>query len=100
MSFLDNRSIKNLRLTCRHFSAIKLRINRVFLSANPLNIRVLRSIADHDEYRQGIVELIYDDARLYHSRTDQGDNALLRNPSIIDYDGPGRLWSGFTENGT
>ncbi|KAL7902725.1 hypothetical protein HDV64DRAFT_240990, partial [Trichoderma sp. TUCIM 5745] len=88
VSFLDNASIKNLRLTCRHFSAIKLRINRVFLSANPLNIRVLRSIADHDEYRQGIVELIYDDARLYHSRADQGDNALLRDISIIDYDGP------------
>lgn len=86
VSLLDNRSIKSLRLTCRHFSAIKLRISRVFLSANPLNIRVLRSIADHDVYRQGIVELIYDDARLYHSRADQGDNALLRDASWVDFD--------------
>ncbi|KAL7921791.1 hypothetical protein ACQKWADRAFT_294473 [Trichoderma austrokoningii] len=76
VSLLDNRSIKNLRLTCRHFSAVKLRISRAFLSANPLNIQVLRSIADHDEYRRGIVELIYDDARLYHSRADQGNNSL------------------------
>lgn len=86
VSLLDNRSIKSLRLTCSHFGAIKLRISRVFLSANPLNIRVLRSIADHDVYRQGIIELIYDDARLYHSRTDQGDNALLRDASRIDFD--------------
>lgn len=76
MSHLDNRSIKNLRLTCRLFRVIKLRISRVFLSANPLNIHVLRSIADHDVYRRGITELIYDDARLCHSRTDHSDNAL------------------------
>lgn len=86
VSLLDNHSIKSLRLTCRHFSAIELRISRVFLSANPLNIHVLRSIADHDVYRQGIIELIYDDARLYHSRTDQGDNALPRDVSSMDFD--------------
>ncbi|KAK1245474.1 hypothetical protein MKX08_005103 [Trichoderma sp. CBMAI-0020] len=88
VSLLDNRSIKSLRLTCRHFSAIKLRISRVFLSANPLNIRVLRSIADHDVYRQGITELIYDDARLYHSRPNQGNNALIPDGSWIDIDRP------------
>jgi hypothetical protein len=86
VSFLDNRSIKNLRLTCRRFGVIKLRITRVFLSANPLNIHVLRSIADHDSYRRGIVELIYDDARLYHSRDDQGSNALPRDESVLDLD--------------
>lgn len=76
MSHLDNRSIKNLRLTCRLFRVVKLRISRVFLSANPLNIHVLRSIADHDVYRRDIIELVYDDARLCHSRTDHSDNAL------------------------
>ncbi|PTB40687.1 uncharacterized protein TrAFT101_005855 [Trichoderma asperellum] len=76
VSHLDNRSIKNLRLTCKHFSTIKLRISRVFLSANPLNIHVLRSIANHDVYRQGIIELIYDDARLCYSRTDYSDNVV------------------------
>lgn len=72
-------------MTCRLFSVIKLRINRVFLSANPLNIHVLRSIADHDVYRQGIVELIYDDARLYHSRADQGNKPLPESVAHIDF---------------
>lgn len=81
VNHLDNRSIKNLRLTCRLFRTIKLRISRVFLSANPLNIHVLRSIADHDVYRQGITELIYDDARLCHSRADHSNNALPEDVS-------------------
>ncbi|KAL7949191.1 hypothetical protein V8C42DRAFT_362574 [Trichoderma barbatum] len=70
VSHLDNGSIKSLRLTCRLFGTIELRISRVFLSANPLNIQVFRSIADHDVYRQGITEIIYDDARLYRSFSD------------------------------
>ncbi|KAL6793483.1 hypothetical protein GGI42DRAFT_334448 [Trichoderma sp. SZMC 28013] len=70
VSHLDNRSIKSLRLTCRRFSTIALRINRVFLSANPLNIQVFRSIADHDFYRQGITEIIYDDALFCRSFDD------------------------------
>ncbi|KAL5094059.1 hypothetical protein Trisim1_008170 [Trichoderma cf. simile WF8] len=71
VSHLDNHSIKSLRLTCRRFGTIALRINRVFLSANLLNIQVFRSIADHDFYRQGITEIIYDDALFYRSFDDQ-----------------------------
>ncbi|KAH0522148.1 hypothetical protein TsFJ059_006046 [Trichoderma semiorbis] len=71
VNHLDNRSIKSLRLTCRRFGTINLRINRVFLSANLLNIQVFRSIADHDFYRKGITEIIYDDALFYRSFDDQ-----------------------------
>ncbi|KAL6910198.1 hypothetical protein GGI43DRAFT_426975 [Trichoderma evansii] len=87
VSHLDNRSIKNLRLTCRFFSATKLRIGRVFLSANPLNINVLRSIANHDVYRQDVIELIYDDAHLCHFRTDHS-NPLPEDVSRMYFDRP------------
>lgn len=62
---LPNRDIKSLRLTCRALSAkSQLRWNRVFLSANLRNIQVFRAIADHDQIRQHIVEIVWDDARL------------------------------------
>ncbi|KAK4038019.1 hypothetical protein C8A01DRAFT_48313 [Parachaetomium inaequale] len=64
-SSLPNRDIKSLRLTCRRlFSTASLRLTRVFLSANPRNIDVFRSITDHETFRQQIVEIIWDDARL------------------------------------
>ncbi|KAL6885424.1 hypothetical protein GGI43DRAFT_304672 [Trichoderma evansii] len=86
LSSLNNRAIKNLRLTCRKFAAIaELRIDRVFLSANPLNIEVFRAIADHDILRHKIVEIIYDDARLWRSAADAAD---ARVPA-----GPGFSWS-------
>lgn len=75
-SYLPNSDIKNLRLACRFFrDFFFLRLDRVFLSANPLNIRVLRNIADHDVFRQGIVEIIWDDARLSGPpRTEDSDD--------------------------
>ncbi|KAM0461758.1 hypothetical protein ACHAO4_000943 [Trichoderma viride] len=79
---LDNRAIKSLRLTCRQFSTFALRINRVFLSANPLNIQVFRTIADHSILRHRIVEIIYDDARLWR---DAADAPEAREPSIPIY---------------
>ncbi|UKZ58392.1 hypothetical protein TrVGV298_012260 [Trichoderma virens] len=91
VSHLDNRSIKSLRLTCRLFSTIRLRISRVFLSANPLNIQVFRSIADHDVYRQGITEIIYDDARFCRSFADHWNELnpesrwLIETPSDKDW---------------
>ena len=51
-SLLPNRDIKSLRLVYRGLhSAIPLRLTRVFLSANPLNIEVFRAVADHDVFR-------------------------------------------------
>lgn len=62
---LPNGDIKSLRLVCKDFrDKFHLRLDRVFLSANPLNIQVFRSIADDETFRHGIVEIIWDDARL------------------------------------
>ncbi|KAJ5135335.1 uncharacterized protein N7515_004613 [Penicillium bovifimosum] len=64
-SHLSNADIKSLRLTCKQLSNIVfLRFNRVFLSANPLNIEVFRNIASHDKYRYQVNEIIWDEARL------------------------------------
>lgn len=66
---LSNSDIKSLRLTCTRISNIaQLRLTRVFLSADPTNIRVFRAIADHEQYRKQITEIIYDDARFTHWR--------------------------------
>lgn len=63
-SHLPNRDVKSLRLTCRQFrSAATLRIQRVFLSANPLNIEVFRAIAAHNSFRHKVTEIVWDDAR-------------------------------------
>ncbi|KAL7939391.1 hypothetical protein V8C35DRAFT_326446 [Trichoderma chlorosporum] len=52
VSRLENSDIKNLHLSCKLLaSTLALRINRVFLSANPLNVKVFRAIADHKDYR-------------------------------------------------
>lgn len=64
-SYLPNRDIKNLRLVSRDFlNRFRLRLDRVFLSANTLNIEVFRSIAGHETFRHRVVEIIWDDARL------------------------------------
>lgn len=64
-SYLTNRDIKSMRLATRQFSsAVELRLQRVFLSANPLNIAVFRAVADHEEFRHQVTEIIWDDARL------------------------------------
>ncbi|KAL7935647.1 hypothetical protein V8C35DRAFT_297866 [Trichoderma chlorosporum] len=82
VSCLNNRTIKNLRLTCRRLAAVaELHITRVFLSANPLNIQVFRAIANHDRHRHRIVEIIYDDARLWSSAVDAAE---AREPGRSD----------------
>ncbi|CAG8902816.1 unnamed protein product [Penicillium egyptiacum] len=63
LSHLSNSDIKSLRLTCRRFGDSSLRIKRVFLSANPLNIEVFRAIADHKTFRHDVTEIVWDDAR-------------------------------------
>lgn len=64
-SYLPNCAIKNLRLSCRALRhKAELRLDRVFLSANPRNVEVLRAVADHETFRQHVVEIIWDDALL------------------------------------
>ncbi|KAG9252382.1 uncharacterized protein F5Z01DRAFT_638258 [Emericellopsis atlantica] len=66
---LSNADIKNLRLACTHLGQVaRLRLNRVFLSLNPLDIQVLRNVAGHETYRHHITELIYDDTRFPTTR--------------------------------
>ncbi|OBT46431.1 hypothetical protein VE00_03309 [Pseudogymnoascus sp. WSF 3629] len=61
-----NSTIKNLRLTCRFYSqTAALRLNRVFISANPRNVEVFTAIANHEVFRAKITEIIWDDALLY-----------------------------------
>lgn len=64
LSYLRTSDRKNLRLLNTHFvRRTPLLITRVFLSANIRNIEVFRAIADHEDLRSGVTEIIWDDAR-------------------------------------
>ncbi|KAK4861315.1 hypothetical protein LT330_004231 [Penicillium expansum] len=64
LSFLPNKDVKSLRLTCKALGEISpFSSSRVFLSANSLNIQVFRAVADHPKFRHEIREIIWDDAR-------------------------------------
>lgn len=80
--YLSNADIKSLRLTCIQVNnAVPLRIDRVFLSANPLNIEVFRKIASHEKFRHSVIEMVWDEARLPRGpqridQTDEGHELL------------------------
>ncbi|KAK5800961.1 hypothetical protein VI817_003173 [Penicillium citrinum] len=64
VSFLPNKVVKSLRLTCKSLSETSpFASSRVFLSANSLNIQVFRAVADHPKFRHEIKEIIWDDTR-------------------------------------
>ncbi|RTE83694.1 hypothetical protein BHE90_001749 [Fusarium euwallaceae] len=72
---LPNSTIKNLRLTCRVLAEkAQLRLSRVFISPNLDNLNVLRGIADHDKFRRGVEEIIWDDATLKPIQSDEREN--------------------------
>ncbi|KAL4731191.1 hypothetical protein ACLX1H_000152 [Fusarium chlamydosporum] len=63
--YLDKASLKSLRTTCSNLKEIvPFSIDRVFISANSLNIKVFLAIADSEIYRHTVSEIIWDDARL------------------------------------
>lgn len=62
VSFLDNYTIKNLRLTCRLYGTFKLRIDRVFISPNSADIETFYAIVKSEVYRPDIIEVVYDHA--------------------------------------
>ncbi|KAF5694771.1 hypothetical protein FDENT_899 [Fusarium denticulatum] len=63
--YLEGSDIKALRETCSAIArAVPLHFDRVFISANSLNIQVFKAIADHDTYRHQVYEIIWDDAHL------------------------------------
>ncbi|KAJ5582116.1 hypothetical protein N7535_000736 [Penicillium sp. DV-2018c] len=65
-SYTSNADKKSLRLACRQFNnMVSLRLNRVFLSANPLEIKLLRNIASQDKFRHQVTEIIWDETLLY-----------------------------------
>lgn len=65
ISELPKGDIKQLRLSCSFFRDIaRPRFVRVFLSANPLNVKVFLAVADHNVFRNDVREIIIDDARL------------------------------------
>ncbi|KAF9760751.1 hypothetical protein IL306_004144 [Fusarium sp. DS 682] len=62
---LCNRDIKSLRLTCRALGDKSyLRLERVFISANPRNVEVLLAVANHNVFRHRVREIIWDDSVL------------------------------------
>ncbi|RBR26460.1 uncharacterized protein FIESC28_00754 [Fusarium coffeatum] len=64
-TILKPDDIKNLRVTCITLAkALPLHFNRVFISANSLNIQVFNAIANHEVFRHQVSEIIWDDARL------------------------------------
>jgi hypothetical protein len=82
---LSNADIKSLRLTCTQVNnAVPLRIDRVFLSANPLNIEVFRNIASHEKFRHSVTEVIWDEARL--PRGPQRTNQTAQGHELLSDD--------------
>jgi len=90
-SHLSNGDIKSLRLTCRFLRDIThLSFDRVFISANPRNIEVLLAITNHDVFRHGVREIVWDDAVLKdfpRFREFIWVGVVYKNP-IQNYDGP------------
>ncbi|KAJ6140187.1 hypothetical protein N7471_006673 [Penicillium samsonianum] len=99
-SYLSSSDIKNLRLSCVQFkNASILRIDRVFLSANPLNVEVFRCIAGHDKFRHSITEIIWDEARL--ARGPHGFNESAEgNENFSDEDEAGNTRACVQEYGS
>lgn len=91
-SYLDNGSVKNLRLTCRLFGALKLRIDRVFITPNTKDIQTLYAIAESDVYRPKVVEVIYDDAWVENPLQDYSSMESLPFPQTRNFHMSHRLY--------
>ncbi|KAL7898956.1 hypothetical protein HDV63DRAFT_80858 [Trichoderma sp. SZMC 28014] len=91
VSFLDNRSIKMLRLTCRLFGRVKLRLNRVFISPYSNDLQTLYAIVASDVYRPDIVEVVYGDAFVGHPLED-GDDIYTMPESDSAYESTNPMW--------
>lgn len=82
---LTNRDIKNLRLACRFLNLnCTLHFPRIFISANPVNVKAARCIAEQDAYRRQVVEIVWDDARLAKPKPQR--TAAYRDISWSDED--------------
>ncbi|KAH7194751.1 hypothetical protein DER44DRAFT_903352 [Fusarium oxysporum] len=64
--YLEGSDLKALRETCSAMAwAIPLHFDRVFISANSLNIQVFKAIVANETFRHQVTEIIWDDARLF-----------------------------------
>ncbi|KAL6787135.1 hypothetical protein J3E68DRAFT_445673 [Trichoderma sp. SZMC 28012] len=62
-TYLTGRDVKRLRLACKSLSGIPLPLDRVFISANRIDINVFRYVGNHDVFRHCVREIIWDEAR-------------------------------------
>ncbi|KFY86820.1 hypothetical protein V500_07366 [Pseudogymnoascus sp. VKM F-4518 (FW-2643)] len=93
VSGLNNRDKKSLRLTCSTLrDRSPLRIDRVFLSANVHNVEVFRAIADHEIFRKGVTEVIWDDALLAESKEQYEDEFYCEGEGLPDCDETCPVW--------
>ncbi|RFN54514.1 hypothetical protein FIE12Z_1302 [Fusarium flagelliforme] len=92
---LDNSDIKNLRATCSAMNRdVPLRLSRVFLSANSLNIKVFRAVADHERLRHSVTEIVWDDARLNTQHDPENRGLPVQQPGCTSWfcSSPFRPW--------
>ncbi|KAH7124602.1 hypothetical protein EDB81DRAFT_209261 [Dactylonectria macrodidyma] len=84
LSELPNYDLKGLRATCIHLSrVVELRFSRVFLSASPRDVNVFRAVADHEQFRKNIVEIVYDDARFAHEMHSTDRNYYIHDDTAF-----------------
>ncbi|KAL6710060.1 hypothetical protein ACN47E_009851 [Coniothyrium glycines] len=62
---ISKLDIKKLRLTSKHLAAnVDLRVDRVYISPNQINLERLQWILDRPKYRTQVEEIVWDDAQL------------------------------------
>ena len=71
---------------------ISPRIDRVFLSANVRNVEVFRAIADHEIFRKGVTEVIWDDALLAESNEQYEDEFYCEGEGLPDCEETCPVW--------
>jgi hypothetical protein len=89
---LESDDVKNLRATCSAMvKLLPLSFDRVFISANSLNLKVFHGIANDETIRHQVTEIVWDDARLttgpeleqerknYEYDSDKPDRAVTEN---------------------
>ncbi|QPC69589.1 hypothetical protein HYE68_000341 [Fusarium pseudograminearum] len=85
-SFLTNRDIKSLRLTsssvCR---IVTLRLQRVFIGANPRNIQVAYEVANHETFRTRVQEIIWDGTYLGWDGSTIWENSTVTSSQLDWY---------------
>ncbi|KAJ6781238.1 hypothetical protein PWT90_05101 [Aphanocladium album] len=81
LSYLVWADIANLRLLCSEYSRVFLpKGDRVFVSANRLDIQVLRAVADNEILRYRVWEIVWDDSRF--QRVDELHEGLYHDSAV------------------